>query len=247
VASLREMQGAFASALRDPSVTCPVRPADHLSIYRNNSALSFREALEATYPVVRRRVGDDFFRQLSVEYRVKFPSRSGDLHWVGRDFPAFLLEHLHGGDYAWLADLARLEWSRSLAAIARVELPVAAELLGRFAPDRLEHLVFGLQPSLQLVASDFPIFTVWSANQVDNAPPVDQSAGCECGMIRARVDSLEVRPLESRLFSYLSALHAGAPLGEAVTTAGLDQAALVNALGFVFSEGLVCSVRETGT
>jgi hypothetical protein len=247
VASLREMQGAFAAALRDPSVACPVVPANNLSIYRNNSAISFRLALEGTFPVVRRRVGDDYFRQLSANYRADFPSRSGDLHWIGRDFPAFLLERLHGTEYVWLADLARLEWSREQASIARVEPAVAADVLGRFAPTQLERLVFTLQPSLSLVASDFPVFTVWEANQAENAPPVNQSQASECGMVRARIDQLEVRPLEPRLFSYLSALSAGAPLGDAIAAAGLDQSSLVSALGFVFTEGLVCSVQETET
>ena len=122
-----------------------------------------------------------------------------------------------------------------------------AEVLGRFAPTQLEHLVLRLQPSLSLVASDFPIFTIWAANQVENAPPVDQSLPGECGMARARFDLLEVRPLEPRLFSYLSALAAGAPLPDAIANAGLDQAGVVSALGFVFTEGLVCAVEETGT
>ena len=243
MASLRELQGAFAAALRDDSAACAVSPFDNVSIYRNNAAISFRVALEHTFPVVRRRVGDDYFRQLSVQYRARFPSRSGDLHWIGRDFPAFLLEQLRGGDYAWLADLARLEWSRTQASIVRFEAPVAADVLRRFAPDQLEALVFKLQPSLHLVASEFPIFSVWLANQVENAPPVDQSLGGECGMVLGRADLLEVRRLEPQLFSYLCALQAGAPLGEAITSAGLDQATLVSALGFVFNEGLVSSVR----
>lgn len=247
MASLREMQGAFAASLRDDSVACRVMPAANLSIYRNNSEISFRSALESSFPVVRRRVGDDYFRQLSAHYRAKFPSRSGDLHWVGRHFAEFLLEHLHGSDYAWLSDLARLEWSREQASIARIDLPVAADVLGRFAPNQLEHLVFTLQPSLSLLASDYPVFSIWNANQVDNAPPVSQSLGGECGMVRARIDLLEIRPLEPRLFSYLSALAAGAPLADAISAAGLDQSGLVNALGFVFTEGLVCAVRETGT
>ena len=247
MASLRELQGAFAASLRDSSVACPVVPAGNFSIYRNNSEISFRSALESSFPVLRRRVGDDYFRQLGVLYRARFPSRSGDLHWVGRNFAEFLLEHLHGSDYAWLSDLARLEWSREQASISRVELPLAADVLGRFAPSQLEHLVFTLQPSLSLLASDFPIFTIWEANQVENAPPVGQSVGGECGMARARFDLLEVRRLPPPLFSYLSALSAGAPLADAISAAGLDQAGLVNALGFVFTEGLVCSVRETGT
>jgi len=242
VASLRDLQASFAAALREDSAECAVTPRENLSIYRNNAAINFRTALGLSYPVLRRRVGDDYFRQLAVQYRERHPSRSGDLHWVGRDFAAFLAEHLQGTEYAWLADLARLEWSREQAAVAVTHTTVGAEVLSRFAPEQLEQLKFSLQPSLRLHASDFPIFTIWAANQVDNAPPVDQSLAGECGMVRARADGVEVRPLAPAVFSYLSALSAGAPLGEAVSVAGLDQHALVHALGFVFQEALVCGV-----
>jgi putative DNA-binding protein len=242
VASLRELQASFAAALRDDSSPCAVLPRENLSIYRNNAAHNFRSALESGFPVLRRRVGDDYFRQLAAQFRQRNPSRSGDLHWVGRDFAAFLAEHLRGTEYAWLADLARLEWSRELAAVALARASIGAEVLARFTPEQLEDLVFSLQPSLRLLASDFPVFSIWAANQVDNAPPVDQSLLGECGMVRMRSDCAEVRRLDPFLFSYLSALAAGAPLGEAISTAGLDQDALVRALGFVFTEGLVCAV-----
>jgi hypothetical protein len=243
VASLRELQASFAAALRDDSSACAVRPRENLSIYRNNAAINFRSALETGFPVLRRRVGDDYFRQLAAQYRHRHPSRSGDLHWAGRDFAVFLAGHLHGSEYVWLADLARLEWSCEQAAVAVVRPSIGADVLARFAPGQLEHLVFVLQPSLQLHASDFPIFSIWSANQVDNAPPVDQYLPGECGLVRARADSVEVRRIEASLFTYLAALTAGAPLGEAVTNAGLDQETLVHALGFIFNEGLVCAVR----
>jgi len=242
VASLRELQASFAAALRDESAACAVLPRANLSIYRNNSAINFRSALESSFPVLRGRVGDDYFRQLAAQYGQRNPSRSGDLHWVGRDFAAFLAGHLQGTEYAWLADLARLEWSREQASVAVARSSIGAEVLARFAPEQLEHLVFSLQPSLRLHASDFPIFSIWSANQVDNAPPVDQSLPGECGLVRTRADSVECRRLDPYLFSYLSALAAGAPLGEAVSAAGLDQDTLVHALGFVFSEALVCEV-----
>ena len=242
MASLRELQASFAAALRDTSVPCAVLPRENLSIYRNNTAINFRTALGLSFPVLRRRVGDDYFRELAGRYRRQHPSRSGDLHWVGRDFAAFLAADLHGTEYAWLADLARLEWSREQAAVGTMHAAISVDALARFAPEQLEHLAFTLQPSLRLHASDFPIFTIWAANQTDNAPPVDQFLAGECGLVRTRVDGVEVRRLEPRVFSYLSALSAGAPLGEAVSTAGLDQSALVQALGFVFHEALVCAV-----
>jgi hypothetical protein len=242
VASLRELQASFAAALRDESAACAVLPRENLSIYRNNAAISFRNALALSFPALRRRVGDDYFRQLAMRYRQHHPSRSGDLHWVGKGFAAFLAEDLQGSEYAWLADLARLEWSREQAAVATTRAAISVDALARFGPEQLEHLVFSLQPSLELHASDFPIFTIWAANQVENAPPVDQSMPGECGLVRARIDGVEVRPLSPGVFSYISALAAGAPLGEAVAIAGLDQSALVHALGFVFQEALICAV-----
>jgi uncharacterized protein len=242
MASLRELQRSFAAALRDASAPCAVRPSGNLAIYRNNAALAFRSALEIGFPVLRRRVGDDYFRQLAHEYRQRFPSRSGDLHWVGRDFAGFLDAHLAGGDYAWLADLARLEWARECAAIEAVAEPVGVEALAAVPPAQLEHLRFAVQPSLRLIESPYPVFSVWLANQAESASPVDQSKGSECGMARARLDGTEIAVLAPDLFSYLSALAAGRTLGEAMAHAGLDGPRLTQVLGYLFSEDLVTGV-----
>ncbi len=242
MASLRELQYAFAAALRDPAAACPVTPAAHLDIYRNNGAAQFRGVLEISFPVVRRRVGDDYFRQLAHHYRQQHPSRSGDLHWLGREFPSFLAAHLRGTEYAWLADLARLEWQCELAQVARESPALHAEALARHAPEELERLRFSLQPSLGLLRSDYPVFSIWCANQRDIASPVEQSLGAEQGMVRASDNGLTVHQLAPALFSYLTAVAAGSPLGAAMTAAELDEAGLLHALHFMFSERLVCEV-----
>jgi hypothetical protein len=242
MASLRELQASFAAALRDPDVGCAVLPPDNLAIYRNNARAAFVSALELTFPVVRRRVGDDYFRQLAMHYRGRSPSRSGDLHWAGRGFASFLEEHLHGGDYAWLADLARIEWARAECAVAAALPSLSATALARFAAEDFEHLVFGLQPALKLHSSSYPVFTVWLVNQRENAPPVDQSLGQEYGMVLARADGVEVRHINERMFSFVSSIEAGLPLGDAMTRAGFEVDALTGALEFLFGEGLVVSL-----
>jgi hypothetical protein len=249
MASLRELQRSFAAALRDPDAPCAVQPAANLAIYRENAAFAFRSALGLEFPVLRRRVGEEYFQQLAHLYRERFPSRSGDLYWVGRDFADFLGTHLAGGDYAWLADLARLEWARECAAIEGIGDAMGAESLAAFPADQLEHLVFALQPSLRLVESPYPVFSVWLANQADNAPPVDQSRGHEYGMTRARSDGVEVALLAPDLFSYLSALAAGHTLGEAMSGTALDGARLTQVLGYLFCEELVTglSLRSGGS
>jgi hypothetical protein len=246
MASLRDQQAAFAAALRDPAHAAAVTPPANLSVYRNNTGIVFRQALERAYPVVLRRVGADYFRQLAHFYREKFPSRSGDLQWIGREFAPFLARHLVGGNYAWLADLAALEWAREEAGIAS-ELPVVgAESLGRFAAEELEHLTFTLQPSLRLVQSAFPVFSVWHANQAEDAPPVDQSKGEEHIMIRIRQESVEVQCVAPDVFLFVSALRAGATLGAAMTAANGDGPRLAEMLGFVFGAALVSSVTASG-
>jgi hypothetical protein len=241
VASLRELQDSFAAALRDPATTCAVLPPANLAVYRNNASFTFRETLERGFPVVRRRVGDDYFRQLAALYRVRFPSRSGDLHWFGREFPGFLDDYLQG-EYAWLAELARLEWLREESSIEPCLPAVGVEALAGIDASGLERLRFGFQPSLRLYSSSYPVFSVWLANQVENAPPMHQSIGSEVGMVLNRDNGVEIRKLPARLFSFLFALHRPATLSDAMTLAGFDELELTNALTFVFREGLASSL-----
>lgn len=240
MASLREQQRAFAAALRDPQAACPVAPSRNLSIYRNNSAIAFRGALERSFPAILRRVGVDYFRQLCAHYRERFPSRSGDLHFAGQHFAEFLAGHL-ADDYAWLADLARIEWAREQASVAAELPPLPVSALAGHDGESLERLVFGLQPSLHLVASPFPVFTVWERNHSGNVTPVDQSMGGEVGLIRIRSDTPQIRRLELPVFTFLTSLREGTTLGEAVSRAALDESGLAQALRFAFGEELVVS------
>ena len=242
MASLRELQQSFAAALRNPAVACAVFPPANLAVYRNNASIAWRETLERNFPVVHRRVGDDYFRQLCAHYRERYPSASGDLHDYGSRFPGFLDDYLAGGDYAWLGDLARLERARTESAIA-AELPaLGVEALAQYPGEQLERLVFGLQPSLRMLISPFPVFTLWQANQAENAPPTDQSIGQEAVMVHSRNDLPQVRRLTAPLFAFISSLAEGRPLGDAMTLADCDEAALTQALRFLFAEELVCSL-----
>jgi hypothetical protein len=136
---------------------------------------------------------------------------------------------------------SQLEWACEEAAIEPELEPAGADSLAAFAPDELEGLRFKLQPSLRLISSPFPVFSVWFANQRENAPPVDESLKGERGLVRMRNDRLEAQVLEHDLFSYLHATAGGATLGEAMQAAGLDERRLIEVLGFLFSKGLVVS------
>ena len=116
---LRELQLGFAAAVLDDAGdgfarhirAAGLTGARRLQIYRNNVALNLTGALEAAYPVVRRLVGEEFFRYAAARYIARHPSRSGDLHEFGESFPAFLETFGPVAGLVYLPDVARLEWA----------------------------------------------------------------------------------------------------------------------------------------
>jgi hypothetical protein len=216
---------------------------ERFEVYRNNAWQFFHAALERTFPVLLRRVGPDFFRQLAREYREAHPSGNGDLHWAGQRFPAWLVGRLGGSGYEWLADLARLEWACEEAAVARGAAPVDPACLAHCEPEDLPSLRLQWQDSLRQVTSSFPIFSVWHANQGDAEPEtVDLSRGAEHCVVACAMDQVVVYRLEPMDFDLLGALVAGQTLGAALDSTGADADALARFLAWAFGAGLVIGV-----
>ena len=96
--SLPELQRAFGAALLlgetadiEPYIVPNgVEPAARLRIYRNNARENFLAALRASFPVLERLVGADYFRQLACDYMQRFPSPSGNLHHTGEQLATYL-------------------------------------------------------------------------------------------------------------------------------------------------------------
>lgn len=244
--NLRQFQAAFAQGLRQPGSAPPPDGAPdfdaRFDLYRNNSWQFFATTLEQTYAVVQRRVGNEFFRQLAREYRIVHPSRRGDLHWVGEDFPAWLAGRMAGSGYEWLADLARLEWAVTSAVVAAAAPSATLGSLQHIAPDALADLRLTLHPSVRFVTSAFPVWSVWQANQQDDAPSVDLAQGSEHCVVACIGDQPVVYRIETADHRMLERLALGDALGEALDAAGSDAAVLGRVLGWAFAEKLVASV-----
>ncbi|MFO1394962.1 MAG: DNA-binding domain-containing protein [Steroidobacteraceae bacterium] len=235
-----ERYGAAAAALFcDDGIPA----VDRLQYYRNNVGAIFEEALARTFPVLRRRVSEGHFATLAREYRAAHPSRSGDLHWVGREFPAWLEQRYAGSDYSWLADLAHLEWACEEALVADWRPPVGPEALAAIAPDDLAQVRLAMQPSLRLVASEHPIWSVWRANQPD-APgePVDPALGAESVVVTQVPDGIELHSVPPAQYQLIAALAAGETLIGALEASGVTADELEPTLRFVFEAGLVTGV-----
>jgi len=257
-ANLAELQARFAAALRapdhdgataDPALIAGIvddglAPADRVNLYRNNASAMFVGALERSYPVIVRRVGDGYFHRLAADYRAAHPSRSGDLHWIGESFAAWLAVRLAGTEYAWLADLARLEWACEEVLVAADSPAISIEALGGVAQDVLPEMRLRLQPALRCVSSAYPVWSVWRANQPDQpGDAIAADRGAE-HVIVTRADDrpiLHLRP-EAEV-RFVAALSAGAGLQDALESSSLPVESLPQALAWLFQNGLVVELE----
>lgn len=251
--SLREWQSRFAAALlanRHDDDSCQafarlvvddgIPALARLRVYRNNSRLVQIDALGRTYGVLRRRVGEAYFEGLAEEYRDACPSPRGDLHWIGAGFPSWLEARLAGSEYEWLADLARLEWACEEAVVAASGDALPLPALGAIAPEALPGLVIRLAPSVRLVRSQWPVWSVWRENQPD-APgaPVDLSQGAEHVIVACVDGGLVLLAVAAREWRFVAELQDGQRLGEALERSQLAVEDLAPSLGRLFGERLV--------
>jgi len=237
VPSLRELQRAFGAALAERAVTDGIAsqvvangidPAARLRIYRNNSREGFLATLRAAFPVLERLVGEDYFRQLAFEYRAQFPSTSGNLHHVGARLTGYLQQRFATTEYAYFADVARLESALQEAMVAADHRPLDLSSLRGVAENQYDRLAFMLHPAARLVSSPFPVLTIWNANQpeADAAQTIDLASGTERVLVLRTSEGVELRRLDTAEFAFLAALGAGRALASAIEAANgtMDEA-----------------------
>lgn len=214
----------MAQALVAPSGAPAAWPAERIAIYRRNVAANYRNALAASYPVVRRLTGAPFFGAAVDAYVVAHPSRSGDLNVYGDAFGDFLVRYAPAAALPYLPDVARLEWAIDEAHRAAEAPRVPEAMLAALASveaQRLASLRLRLDPSCRLIASPYPILHVWRANQPDRdgREPVLLDERADRLLVRRDDARVSIEPLQGGEHAWLSALAAGEPLGAAIDAA----------------------------
>lgn len=226
--SLRDTQAAFSAAIRSGDagamaslvVDGGIAPEQRMQIYRNNHRLGALATLQATYPVVERLGGAEWFRGSAARYQQAYPSRSGDLQHLGEHYPDFLRAELHGTPHVYFADVAALEWTYELVLTAEERGPADIASLQAVDPKDYDRLLFVPRPALGLVDSPFPIFAIWHANQ-PASPKSDAEIRLDAGTSRVllirRKDHVELRELSAGSFLLLRQFERGAQLGAAAS------------------------------
>ncbi|MFN3460234.1 MAG: putative DNA-binding domain-containing protein [Oceanibaculum sp.] len=236
-------QASFAAALLAPPPAAPLGlvvrtgldPARRFAIHRNNMKAGLVAVLAARFPVLHRLVGRDFFARLALAFIECHPPLSPVLLAYGGAMPDFLAGFEPVRALPYLPDVARLEWLLHDGTLAADAAPLDRAALAAVAPEDMASLRFDLHPSLGLLASAFPVVTIWRANMEGRATEIVPAdlAGEGALVIRPElVTSLHVIP--PVLVEFAAQLRGGATLGEAAPVLGPD---LATGLALLFREG----------
>jgi hypothetical protein len=226
VLSLHRLQRSFTAHLFEDeraSIIPWIRsdgidPGARLRIYRNNLCEGFHKTLALEYPVVRRLVGNEYFRQFAIAFLASHPSTSGDLHHIGAPFPGFLRERFADTEYLYLADVASLEWAYQECLVAE-ESEVLDPLTLRDVPAHsYGTLRFTLRPACRLVHSRFPILKIWEANQpqMPADETIDLNDGADFLLVFRNPKGIYFRRIHEDDHRLLAAFAAGRSLDEAL-------------------------------
>jgi hypothetical protein len=239
-ASLRDLQRRFAASLAGSTADT--------AVYRNTVAMNCRNALAATYPVVRALTGAAFFHGAVDAFCSAHPSTGGDLNVYGGELADFLATYPHAQDLPFLPDIARLEWAIDEASRAPDTQGSAQDVLAALASvpgDAISALRFTLEPSCRLVRSRFPVMRIWRVHQSDGDKRVDLDAGADHLVVRREGDVPSVARIGAADFAFLAALADGANLRSALDAAlaADGEFDLAAALRACIADGTIAALR----
>lgn len=243
-------EAAFARALFDDALPAGLAPYPpeiaraRFAVYRNNVASSLIKALEARFPVIARLVGAAFFKGVAHAFIRAHPPRSPVLMEYGKAFPAFLAAFPPAQSLPYLADVARIEYARGEAYRAADAEPVAPAALAQFTQADPAALCIALHPSLRLVASDHPAFTIWRMNQPGATPQRITAPQPETTLVARPHDAVITLALSPGEAAFIAALQADphfAPAAQAALDAD-DHCEPGLVLGRALALGLVCAL-----
>jgi len=240
-------QTAFRQGLFDPELPAPVglinpdggQATKRYDVYRNNVAVSLSDALEAAFPVIRKLVGDRFFRAMAGVYLRKHPPTSPLMMFYGDKMPQFLRRFGPAQQLAYLPDMAKLELAMRHAYHAGDADPIDAAALGALAPDQLMAAKLAFAPATTVISSSFPVYSIYRANTDPSAPKAVMQP--EALLITRPAFDPAVHLLTPASATCITALQKGDPLGVAMSTAGNDLD-LGATLGLLLGQGVVTTL-----
>jgi len=193
----REAGGVLARSCRQPASS----PIDELT---------------ERFRVVYRLAGDESFRAMARRFVDSESSRAANRLDLGEMFPRFLRRRGKTASIEYVADIAELEMLCGKAQRAAAAQPIAARALSSLLAKRRHRLRLVLHPSVFLVASRFPIVTIWRNHQRDGEHAMIERWRAEAALVARPFLDVEVRRLPPGGHAFISALSKAQTVATAV-------------------------------
>ena len=214
-------QAEFASALRDTDTPPPaflrspggLQTSRRFAVYRNNVFSSLVNNLYDGYPVVAKLVGEAFFKGMASCFARTHRPQSPVMVFYGETFGDFIDEFPPASDLPYLGGVARLEYARRLALHSADQRPLDSELLSEVPIEQLLNQYLTLHPSVQIVESDQPIYSIW----LRNMPGMEHNEIPDRGetvLVRRLAQQIEERLLPPGGAQFFAMIQSGHTLGQ---------------------------------
>ena len=241
-------QTEFTSAIFDATRPVPEgltdpegRPAGRrFSVYRNNVAVSLTEALETAFPVIRKLVGEEFFKAMAGVYLRAHPPSSPLMMYYGQEMPEFLANFQPAQSLPYLPDVARLELAMRRSYHAADPRAFDPARLQDMPADVLMAARIELAETVELLSSPFPIHAIWAHNMTGAPAPV--AAAEAVVVLRAGYDPVP-HLISNEQFAFLSTIRAGNTLEHALEAVA-DDFDLGATLGLLLSTQSISNIIE---
>ena len=158
----------ISSAALAPDVPTPECLSDakgnpegrRFSVYRNNVAVSLKEALKTRFTFIFRLLGEVNFNTIAGEFIEDRSPDSPLMMFYGAAFPSFVSNCAQLDHLAYISDVARLELALRSAYHAADSTPIYPSALEAFAPNKLSKAYIELAPAVRLISSPWPIHAI---------------------------------------------------------------------------------------
>ena len=161
-----------------------------LSIYQNAYYSRLLEALETTYPILKKHMGEDDFESMGYKYIHQYHSTYRSIRWFGDNMADFLSEHSDYRELLHLSELSKFEWTMCLVFDAADEDIVLLEQIGNVAPENWENMRFKPHPSLHCFQLEWNVVAIWQALSENEIPAVLEKSDSPVTWIAWRNDLL---------------------------------------------------------
>jgi hypothetical protein len=248
--TLRNLQAAFLHDVYSGKTTSApflsegvAGDARRLNIYRNNMLFGLEEALARVFPVIKKLVGEGFFKTLARDYIRAYPQHSGDRHTFGHQLAAFLKTYTYTQEWAYIADMARVERALFEAEIASDAEVLSFEDIGALLADEDAHV--SLHPSVSWFETAYDLMPLWEVHQQDTLPDTLHIEDKPQVLLIARTPNFDVYtcPLSPAMLVFLQSLNGtlAEALSQALETA-TDPATFQQEFAQLIGRGILVAV-----